>query len=399
MTEKRLPHLVTDTDDFLNDPASALGCPRSRLGESRYGVEIFSYELARAAFHDRRMTPRNVDYFAARGASPLILEFIREGNLNFMAPEKHDRVRAVLGKAFTRTRIEDFRPVMQAIADDLIEGFIGRGECDLVADFCHLYPISIFAQFMGVPATDVPIFAEATVQLRMLGQVPFGPGIPALEAALSLLRDYVSRLVAERRADPRDGFVDALIALQDAGEKISEEELIWGLVFLLLAGHDTTRFTLANLFHSLIRFGLWDDVAAHPERAPDAVAESMRIRPGTPRQIRVVAESFEMDGHRLQVDDVVSLNLAAAGQDPESFEAASEFRLSRDPAYLIGFGWGRHICLGQLLAKTEMAVAVVAVTDAITAVELTAPCRTKPTGVIGGFDSLPVRFEPRGARR
>ena len=399
MADQTLTDLVTDTDGAYLDPnAQFRGCPmRPQIARSRYGVELLGYELVRDAFRDPRMTPRTVEYFEARGATPLILEFIGEGNLNFMAREKHDRIRAIVGKAFTRGRIEDFRPHMRRIANGLIDQFIDKGEADLVGDFCHTYPISVFAQFMGVPEADVPLFADATVQLRMLGQVPFSPGIPALEAALTFLRDYITRLVAERRAAPRDDFVDALIALQASGEKLSEQELIWGLVFLMLAGHDTTRFTLAGCLHSLIDNGLWDTMADDAERGAEAVAESMRARPGTPRQMRLVAESFESEGHRFEAGDVVSLNLCAAGRDPAAFPDADAFRLGRDdPAYLIGFGFGRHVCIGQLLAKTEMAEAVAVVAGRLTEVAINAAPRLKPTGVIAGFDSLPVRFEPRG---
>jgi cytochrome P450 len=400
MADPALPDLVTDTDAAYLDPnAQFRGCPaRPHVARSHYGVELLSYDLVRDAFKDPLMTPRTVEYFRERGATPLILEFIGEGNLNFMAPDKHDRIRGVVGKAFTRTRIEGFRPEMRRIAGSLIAAFIDRGECDLVADFCHTYPISVFAQFMGVPEEDVPLFADATVQLRMLGQVPFAPGIPALEGALTFLRDYITRLVAERRAAPRDDFVDALIALQRSGEKLSEEELIWGLVFLMLAGHDTTRFTLAGALHSLIENGLWDTVAADPDKAEAAVAESMRARPGTPRQMRLVAESHELGGHQFERGDVVSLNLCAAGRDTVAFADADAFRLGRDdPAYLIGFGFGRHVCIGQLLAKTEMSEALAVVTGALTSMEIVGAPRLKPTGVIAGFDSLPVRFKARRA--
>jgi cytochrome P450 len=396
-----LPVIETNNDAFYLDPNGPFAAYSERppLAKSEYGTEVLSYHLVRDSFYDKRMTPRTVEYFEKLGASELIVEFIREGNLNFMAPDKHDRIRAIVSKAFTRPRVEGFRPEMRRIANELVDAFIDRGQCDLVADVCHMYPVSVFAQFLGVPASDVPLFSDATVQLRMLGQVPFAPGMPALERALTFLYDYITGLVARRRAEPDDDFVGALIALQAAGEKLSETELIWGLVFLMLAGHDTTRFTLASCFHSLIAAGLWDDMAREPLRAPEAIAESMRICPGTPRQMRLVAESFELAGHHFDRGEVVSLNLNAAGRDRAVFEAADEFRCGRDdPAYLVGFGMGRHVCLGQLLAKVEMEEAVAAVTARLAEVEIAGPCRLKPTGVIAGYDSVPVRFVARAGR-
>ncbi len=397
MDKQELPRIVTDTDAGYLDPALQLqGCPfGAQAGISNYGVELMAYDVVRNAFLDPRMTPRTVEYYEARGATPTILEFVREGNLPFMAPDKHDRIRGIVGKAFSRARVDGFREAMRQIAEEQIAAVLDKGRCDLVADFCHLYPIRVFAAFLGVPAEDVPRLAEATVQTRLLGQSPFEPGIPTLDAALRFQKEYMQKLVAERRAAPRDAFADALIALKNSGERLSEDELVWALVFLLLGGHDTTRFTLAGCFHSLITCGLWEQVAANPDMIPDVIAESMRFRPGTPRQIRVVKEPWEIDGYQLNVGQVVSLNLSAAGRDPTRFENPGEFRCGRDPAYLIGFGQGRHVCLGQLLAKTEMTEAIALVTAKLTDVQFSGECTIKPTGVIAGFDSLPVTFKPR----
>jgi len=390
--------IETNNDAFYLDPNRAFAGPGTRppLARSEYGTEILSYALVHEAFRDGRLAPRNLEYFRRIGASPLVLELIREGNLNFMATEKHDRIRPIMASAFSPRRIEAFRPEMRRIANAMTDAFIARGQCDLVADFAHMYPISVLAQFMGVPEAHVPSLAEATVEMRMLGQVPFAPGLPRLEAALRFLLGYVEDLVSRRRKDPSDGLVDALIAMQSAGEKLSEKELLWGVVFLLLAGHDTTRYTLSGSIHAILSAGLWETLAGSPERIPDAIAESMRICPGTPRQMRVVDEPFELASHHFEKGEVVSLNLNAAGRDPDTFDEVNRFRCGRDdPAYDIGFGYGRHFCIGHALAKTEMAEAIAVLTQRLTRVEIATPCALKPTGVIGGYDSLPVRFEWR----
>src|SRR3978361_1109771 len=106
MDKQALPRIVTDTNAGYLDPTLQLqACPvGARAGVSNYGVELVAYDVVREAFLDSRMTPRTIEYYEARGATPLILEFVREGNLAFMAPEKHDRIRGIVGKAFTRPR-------------------------------------------------------------------------------------------------------------------------------------------------------------------------------------------------------------------------------------------------------------------------------------------------------
>lgn len=396
----RCPAIVTNRDEFYLDPDSVLPPgPRPDLATSEYGTELWSYPLVRQAFRDKRMHPRNAEYFEALGASEIILEFIREGNLNFMDPAKHDRIRPVLVKAFTTSRVESFRPEMRRIANGLIDLFIGRGEADLVADFCHTFPISVIAQFVGLPERDVPQISEATMHLRMLGQKPFAPGMPLLEQALTYLSQHIAEVVAERRArPPQDDFLGALIALRDGGLDMTDKELIWSVTFMLLGGHDTTRYTLAGCLYGILHTGLWERLAADPAPIPDVISDSMRVYPGTPRHMRIVAEPVEIAGETFAPGAVLSLNLAAAGRDPAVFDDPAVLRCTRrDPAYDVGFGFGRHACLGQSLARTEMAEAIGVLTQRLTDVSLTGKPRLKPTGVVAGFDSLPVRFTRRSS--
>lgn len=393
-----LAWVETNSDEFYLDPNAVLGVggERPSLANSEYGIEVLGFDLVRGAFRDKRLTPRDLAYFEQLGASPLILEFIRDGNLNFMSADKHDRIRPIIAKAMTPARIDAFRPRMREIADELIGSLAQRGEGDLVADFAHPYPIAVMAEFIGVPHSDIPSFSEATVQLRMLGQKPFKPGMPVLEAALTFLFGHLEALVVERRAARRDDFVGGLIALQEQGEKLNERELIWALVFLMLAGHDTTRYTLSGCLHSVIAAGYWDRLAADSSLILPAIQESMRLSPGTPRQMRVVAEELELAGHRLGPGDIVSLNLAAAGRDPSTFEEPREFRCPRRGAqYDIGFGFGRFVCIGQSLARAEMAEALGRLTVQLAEPEFVDDVKLKPTGVIGGYDVLPVRVRLR----
>lgn len=392
------PVIVTNNDDFYLDPDSVLPPgPRPTVARSEYGIEILSYPAVRQAFRDRRMAPRDETYFKALGANEIILEFIREGNLNFMAPDKHDRIRPILVKAFTNSRVDGFRPEMRRIANELIDRFVSEGRADLVADFCHEYPISVIAQFVGLPHQDVPEISQATMHLRMLGQKPFAPGMPILEKALHYLHDHIESTVTKRRDQPpRDDFLGALITLRDDGENLSDKELIWGVAFMLLGGHDTTRYTLAGCIMSVLESGFWENLGADPAPIPDVVADSMRLHPGTPRQMRVVHEPLEVAGHSLVPGDVVSLNMAMAGRDPEVFEEPAILKCPRsDAAYDIGFGFGRYACIGQTLARTEMVEALGVLTRRLTGVELAGEPALKPTGVVAGFDSIPVHFRSR----
>jgi len=394
----KCPVIVTNSDEFYLDPDSAMPPgPRPEVARSEYGIEFLSYPVVRQGFRDKRMQPRDLAYFKSIGASDIILEFIRDGNLNFMAPDKHDRIRPILVKAFTTSRVDSFRPEMRRIANDLIDRFIDQGRADLVAEFCHEYPISVISQFVGMSGEDVPDVAAATMHLRMLGQKPFEPGMPVLEKALRFLYGHISQVLAERRAGPpQDDFLGALIDLWDGEDQLTESDLIWSVSFLLLGGHDTTRYTLAGCLISILDAGMWEALAADPAPILDVIADSMRLHPGTPRQMRVVHEPLEVAGHSLVPGDVVSLNMLAAGRDPQVFDDPASLRCPREgTAYDIGFGFGRFACIGQTLARTEMAEAIGVLTSRLTQVEHESEPVLKPTGVVAGFDQIPVRFKAR----
>ncbi|MCB2046915.1 MAG: cytochrome P450 [Novosphingobium sp.] len=395
------PVIVTNSDAFYLDPDSVMPeGPRPAVARSEYGFEFLSYPVVRQAFRDKRMQPRDLAYFEALGASEIILEFIRDGNLNFMSPEKHDRIRPILVKAFTTSRVDSFRSEMRRIGNGLVDRFVADGEADLVGQFCHEYPISVISQFVGLPGENVPEIAAATMHLRMLGQKPFEPGMPVLEKALRYLYDHISQVVAERRAQrPRDDFLGALITLWDEDERLTEKELTWSISFMLLGGHDTTRYTLAGCLISILEAGLWEGLAADPAPIPDVIADSMRLHPGTPRQMRVVHEPLEVAGQSLVPGDVVSLNLSAAGRDPATFDDPATLHCPRnDPAYDIGFGFGRFACIGQTLARAEIAEAIGVLTQRLSQVEMIGEPSLKPTGVVAGYDCIPVRFKPREGR-
>jgi cytochrome P450 len=402
---ENVPFIDTQIQAFYDHPNSLIGgAPGNRgarrvLARNGMGVEIYAYDIVRECFrdNDKRLRPRTKEYFARRGASPLVLEYVSSGSVSFLDTDKHQRVRPILVKGFTPRRIENFRTVIRRLADDQVDRILGMGgQCNFVADYSHHFTIQSIARFIGVPPEDVPVFEKATVEFRLLGQVPLAPGLPRLEAAFTQVADYGKSLIARRRARREEDFVSDLIDAQEAGDKLSERELMWSMVNLLNAGHDTTRFQLGSCVRALVEAGAWETVAAHPELIPEAINESMRLYPATPRQVRVALEDLEIAGEPFQRDDVVILNLSGAGRDPDFFPDPDRFDLARQaPKYDLGFGYGAHYCLGNALAKAEMTEALTVLTQRLRDVEFTGPVEVKPTGVICGPEVVPIRFKAR----
>lgn len=303
-------------------------------------------------------------------------------------------------KGFRPSRIKQAEPVIRRIADDLVAEILERrrgdapGTADLVRDFSHHLSIRSISAFIGVPpADDVAKFEDATVELLLLGTVPFMPGVPRLEDAL---HDYIQTLVVERRVNRTRDFISDLVEIQGQGEQLSEAELIWNIVFLLLAGHDTTRSQIASAARGLIESGTFEEVADDESLLPSVVRESMRMYPASYRFPRLVLEEMEVEGHRFAPGDLLSVNLAGAGRDPRAFPEPDRFDLHRTGTeYDIGFGHGAHYCLGWALATAEIEQGIAALTTRLSNVRFTRPVEYVVGGVIAGPEVLEVEFMGR----
>jgi cytochrome P450 len=308
--------------------------------------------------------------------------------------EKHERMRRIAVTAFNARGFDGARRVIAGLVNDLIDGFIARGRINLTADFTHHLAIGGVAAFIGIRREDVPTFDRATVELRLLGQVPIAPGLPRLDAALETLKDYGGRLIAEKRRRRGDDYIGDLIAAQERGE-MSESELVWSVANVLLAGHDTTRYQLASLARALIDAGDWERLHQNPDLIPAAVSEAMRLYPATPRQTKIAGAPVAFGGVHFDTGDIIVLNMSAAGRDPARFDDPDTYIIGRQPDFKIGFGLAHHLCLGQLLARVEMEEGIRFLTQRLTDVVIDGPLEFKPTGTIAGIEVLPLRFRKR----
>lgn len=396
-----LPAIDVHNREFLEDPNGVLGRDGRRLSVAAgtSGPEFFTHAAVSELFRDPRVRPKTAEVYRDMGLareSP-IYEFLTHGNFNMMSAEGHARLRPIIMKGFRPARIKEAQEMIRAIAAALVEPMLGRPRSDIVADFSHHLSIRSIAGFLGVPPEDVHEFESATVELILLGTVPFMPGVPRLEAALNRIFAYIQNLVAKRRASPRDDMISDMVAVQSGGDQMSEAELIWCLVFLLLAGHDTTRYQIAATVRAILDAKLWEELAAHPDLVPAAVKETHRLYPAAHRFTRIVLEPIEIGGIAFAPGQLLSLNLAAAGRDPARFADPDRFDLRRSgPAFDVGFGYGNHHCIGWALATAEITLSIETLTRRLTDVQIAEPVEYKVGGVIGGVEKLVVRHAARG---
>jgi cytochrome P450 len=364
LADAQLPDLDVQSEAFLADPFGVLSevALEAPLARSQRGLEVLRYDLVNGLLNDKRADVVLWDYFAQKGAPEIMLEYLEKGLLSNMDRERHDRVRRVFVQGFRPGRIDAHRATLAPVADRLIDGFIDTGRCDVIEDFSGHFSIEVLCALIGVPLEDIPTFAHATQELALIFASPLDPVRDRLQTALQQLWAYSSELVARRRELPPDkrpdDFVSSLVALQETGERIEGDELVWGIASLLFAGMDTTRFQIAASLQELIRQGAWEDVAADPSLLPGVLEEITRLAPVIGFVPRRTLETFDIEGVLVPEGTLLMLNILAATRDPAKFPDPYRFDHTRPLGTRLIFGRGLHRCIGDRLAWMILEVAL-----------------------------------------
>jgi cytochrome P450 len=368
------------------------------MAVSKRGVEILSYQLIADLFNDRRMETLSWQHFTDKGAPQPVRDMLELGMLLFVPRDRHDRLRRMKTPAFRADRVAAQRPEMERIANRLIDE-LPTPVADMVEHFTHLYSIEVLCTHIGVPPEGIPEFARASVELVLLLAVPFEPGKERLGKAVQGLHDYTASMIEEQRskspeADEKWTLVGELIFQQGMDQTITNEELVWGIVELLFAGHDTTRFQLASCIRALIDNDMWEEVAADPALIPLVVEETLRWLPITAYTSRQLDQDIVIDGVRLPEGTVLAFNLAAATRDPTVFDDPHTFNPHREISGRVAFGRGLHHCLGHALARLEMEVGIELLTKRLRNPRIVADIELMPpSGGLLGPKSLMLSFD------
>jgi cytochrome P450 len=280
----------------------------------------------------------------------------------FLDPPDHTRLRGLVNKAFTPKTVEGLRARIQEIVNDLLDRAAAKGSLEVVEDFAYLVPVRVICEMLGVPVQDHETFKEWSRELaRSLDPEEFLP--PAVveqrQRALESFGQYFSVLIEQRRKSPSRDLLSALIAAEEAGDKLSEAELLATCILLLVAGHETTVNLIGNGTLALLRHPdqlalLRDD----PSLARSAVEEFLRYDPPVQFTGRIALEDIPLGDVIIPKGQQAVILLASANRDPERFPDPDRLDISRAENHHLSFGHGIHYCVGAPLARVEAEIAL-----------------------------------------
>jgi len=322
-------------------------------------------------------------------------------NLLEVDPPDHTRLRALVQKAFTPRLIEQMRQRVGRLTNELLDAVQDRGHMELIRDYALPLPTTIIAEMLGVPVADRHKFhrwsnaliVDAFSTWRLLKAA----------AGAWALRRYLGKIIKMRRANPQDDLVSALTKTDEAGDTLSEHELL-GMVFLLLvAGHETTVNLIGNGTLALLEHpAQMDKLRCDPALIKSALEELLRYAsPVETATDRFAREDVTMGGVTIARGEMVFAVIASANRDERQFPNPDVLDITREPNKHLSFGLGTHFCLGAALARLEGQIALTTLLERMPDLRLAvAPERLRWRGglILRGLQALPVTFGKPGGK-
>jgi cytochrome P450 len=404
MTERpdELPAFPFPTDPLVGVPPQyaerRASCPlgKVRLTTGDEAVLLVTYRDVAAAMAEPRLTHN----LSAAAGSPRMTAApnLRDDpdNLINKDGEPHLRMRRIVAATFSPRRIEQWKPTITALANELLDALEAGGRpADLAGGYCRQLPVRVICTLLGVPTDETDRFCEWTSALMSSAQMTPQRQVESMRE----FGAYTRALIVERRETPGDALLDELIAARDGDDRLTEGQLVNLVLGLIAAGNETTANVLSKSFLTLLRDGgaLWRQLVDRPELLPTAVDELLRHTSlGTGGSLRLALEDVELPSGVVKAGETVVITSTAGRRDPDAYPDPDVVRFDRTGTpTAISFGGGAHYCLGAHLAKAELQVGLGLVLQRHPGLALAAPpesLRFTEGDILNTLIELPVSW-------
>lgn len=400
LSELDLPWLAMEEDWFAANPAPHFARARKQhpwLANSNLGHVITSYQAVRdiIAIDDAiRMTYNEL--VELMGAQGTFWGRFQQHHILSMDGTDHKRLRDILAPAFTPRRANQHRALMREVIAGLLDEWVPRGAFDF-EEFASHFPITVMCRLVGAPPEAIPELRSAMetmgLSVSMLPEL-----MPKLEEAILVLEDFSQALIGKREAtwkpgDERD-LLDLLFqAWHDGG--MSRREIADLLIFLFTAGYDTSKNVLTLAMYELVNHPeIYERMASDPELCARVFEETMRLH-GPTNTSRALTREIVYRKVRLPAGTMLWFPWSVIGRDPAAADNPDSFDPDRSREHRhVGFALGPHICLGQYIARAQIAEGLHQIAQRITRPTSPGPLGWRPFPGVWGIRGLPITFEP-----
>ncbi|OJH34730.1 cytochrome P450 [Cystobacter ferrugineus] len=387
------------SDEMRRDPYPAYDQARDVspvLHEPRADVwMIFDHEGVKRALHEHELFSSVVSPPDNKTSRWLV----------FTDAPRHTKLRALIMRAFTPRAVANLEPRIREWSHQFLDGPLERGSMDLVEELAVPLPLWVITQMFGAPREDLPRFKRWSDVIMALSYFLAG-GAEAeragreFRAVTDEMQAYLTGLISQRRAEPREDLLTQLIAAEVDGERLTEEDLLGFFQLLLSAGHETTTNLISNTLLCLLEHP--EQLArlrADPGLLPLAIEEVLRYRSPVQTMFRVTTRDVPLHGQVIPAGKLVMPMIGSANRDPRRFPDAHRFDITRDPNPHLAFGHGIHFCIGAPLSRLEARIALGVFLERVKHFELASDTPWEPRRAIHvhGPVRLPLRLE--GVRR
>lgn len=407
LAELALPHLAMDEPQFAADPMPHLAAAKAQhpwLAQSVFGLVVTEYKAMRELLvDDARLRPSYDGIVQLMGAHDTPWGRFTEEQMIALPAPQHAVLRGLFAPRFTPRYANQMRGIMQETIAALLDEWAPKGAFDF-EEFAAQFPISVMFRLVGAPVAEVPKIRWA---LETHG-LAFGMNpdhIPAVQEAVLTEDAFVQRVVAERRANrqhangPLGGDEDLLDLLLEAAEEgaITDRQLYDVLIFVFVAGYDTSKNVLTYLMYLMTQnLEIYRRCAEDLDYCRKVVEEMLRyFNPGT--TFRFTNDEMDYRGVTLPKDTMLFFPLSVSGRDPGTFEDPERFDPERpitaDKRH-ISFGLGKHMCLGQYIARAQLQEGLHLIAQRIREPRTPGPQAWRPFFGVWGIKGLPIEFEP-----
>ena len=370
--------------------------PRELLWSDRLNIWLApTYELANTTLRTRTLGRIYEDRLPQNEWE--VFNWLHSDSILDSEPPKHTRLRALVQKAFTPGRIESMRPNVEKLCAQLLDEAQAKlstqGHFDVLADYAEPLPVLVIADLLGVPrdvAPDLRRWSQDIVKMYEFSRTR-EQELAAQKAGFEFSQ-YISALAKDRKQNPQNDLITALVEVEEEGEKLNEHELIAMCVLLLNAGHEASVNGFGNgmvaLFNHPVQLA---QLSANPRELSGTALEEM-LRFDSPLHLfeRTATADTQIGSITVKAGEKVGAMLGSANRDEDVFVDAQTFDIKRTPNSHIAFGAGIHFCIGAPLARLEMSISLPLLFERFPNLKLAGEPQQRPTFVLRGYETIPV---------